>query len=216
MAEEDNISLDIEAESSVFSPIINFNSSPSEKTFSGPAEASLPEMENISAFQETQLPESVVNEYQKEEKLPEQINVEIFESMDLPERSINTNSIPDQERPDNVVTAVSDEIKITLPEAQLIENTSNESVKTDLKPEYSEIISNFSVKIDAEAAYEKAKDLEGKVNQLDKNIGALQQPKGNWINTTEKDKYEERPTVEATNLVFDARLKRFASRPIWL
>ncbi|MFN9960946.1 MAG: hypothetical protein ACK55I_48315, partial [bacterium] len=92
MAEEDNISLDIEAESSVFSPIINFNSSPSEETFSGPAEASLPEMENISAFQETQLPESVVNEYQKEEKLPEQINVEIFESLDLPERSINSNS----------------------------------------------------------------------------------------------------------------------------
>lgn len=202
MAEEENISLDIEAESSAFSPIINFNNSPEQETFSGPADVGLPE--------------SVMVESTESSKIPEQIAVEVFESPELPERTINSASLPEVETPENTVTAASDEIKITLPESEFIQNTPSEGVKSDLKPEYSEMISNFSIKIDAEAAYEKANDLEGKINQLDKNIGDLKYPKGNWINNSEKDKYEERPTVEATNLVFDARLKRFSSRPNWL
>ena len=215
MAEEDNISLDVEAETSAFSPIINFNNTSEQESFSGPSDMDLPEMNTISVIPNTSLPESVIIEPQDVTKSPDQLPVEVFESAELPERTINIASLPEIDMPENVVTAASDDIKISLPDPQLIENTGTEVLKSDLKPEYSEIISNFSVKMDPEATYEKVTDLEGKINQLDKNMGDLKYPKGNWINNTEKDKYEERPTVEATNLVFDARLRRFGSRPIW-
>jgi hypothetical protein len=216
MDEQEDISLDVEAESSAFAPIINFTKSSDTDSFVSPADSPLPDRESVSNLDNYSLPETEIIKSNDQEELPERLNVEIFENAKLPESTLNSENLESAQLPENSVTGEIDQTKIVLPESDLIQNTEVESIKSGTKPEYSEIISNFSIKVDAEAAYEKAKDLEGKVNSLDKNMNDLRYPKGNWINNSEKDKYEERPTVEATNLVFDARLKRFASRPIWV
>jgi hypothetical protein len=215
MDEENNISIDVDAESSLMAPIVNFDSSADNQSTVSPADSPLPEPESISVLKNSSLPESTVIGYEKNNTLPESVNVENFTNDELPENKLNNENILNKVDLPDAVTA-DNQIKIELPESTIIQNTDNNNPSGAIKPQYSETISNFSIKVDAEAAYEKANQLEEKLNTLDQNMSSLKNPNGNWLKNKEKNNYEERPTVDPTNLIFENRVTRFAARPVWV
>ena len=72
----------------------------------------------------------------------------------------------------------------------------------------------LQVKFDPEASYKR---LEENVDGLQNTVKSLADNTQNaWIpNPSPSSKFEERPTLEPTNLIFDARAERFAQYPTW-
>jgi hypothetical protein len=157
MNEEDNISIDLEAETSIIAPLINPNEIESGTNYSGTSE--LP------------LPESVYAEPQP---------------------------------------------SISLPEATILGPTpTTENISSTL-PQYSEILSNLFTGFDPEVLYQKTESLEKQIQEIGTSVNDLQQHgKGSWINSRDKNNFEERPTVTPTNLIFENRILRMSSRPEW-
>ena len=215
MDEENNISIDVDAESSLMAPIVNFDLSTDNQSIISPADSPLPEPESISVLKNSSLPESTIIGYEKNNTLPESVNVENFTNDELPKNQLNNENILNKVDLPDAITA-DNQIKIELPESTIIKSTDDNNPSGAIKPQYSQTISNFSIKVDAEAAYEKANQLEEKFNILDENMSSLKKSNGNWLNNQEKDKYEERPTVDPTNLIFENRVTRFSARPVWV
>jgi len=72
----------------------------------------------------------------------------------------------------------------------------------------------LQVKFDPEASYKK---LEENLDGLQTTVKTLADNTQNtWIpNPSPASKFEERPSLEQTNLIFDARSDRFAQYPNW-
>lgn len=157
MNEEDNISIDLEAETSIIAPLLTPSEIETNTNYSGTSELPLPE----NVFAEAQ------------------------------------PSIP---LPDSFVmgpTPTTENISSTL-------------------PQYSEILSNLSTGFDPEVLYQKTESLEKQIQEIGTSISELQQHgKGSWLQTREKNNFEERPTVTPTNLIFENRILRMTSRPEW-
>lgn len=75
---------------------------------------------------------------------------------------------------------------------------------------------DFAVKIDPEAAYQKAEMLEQSVMELGGGFKDLYNNlKKSWIPIREKDEFEERPIIESNNLIFYARRDKMSMAPLW-
>lgn len=75
---------------------------------------------------------------------------------------------------------------------------------------------DFAVKIDPEAAYQKAEMLEQSVMELGGGFKDLYNNlKKDWIPIREKDDFEERPIIESNNLIFYARRDKMSMAPLW-
>lgn len=83
-------------------------------------------------------------------------------------------------------------------------------------PEIQKLEMEFGVKIDAEEAYSKAEETEKKLENMSKSMVELYtQFQPQWLQNTNKDPFEERPTTEPTNLIFEARKDRTSLPPYW-
>jgi hypothetical protein len=90
-------------------------------------------------------------------------------------------------------------------------------VEENVKAQRSETAAlDFNVKMDAEAAYEKAEYLEEQMTEMRGGFQDLyNNVKNNWLPSRQKDEFEERPTIEPTNLIFYARRDRMSMPPQW-
>lgn len=74
----------------------------------------------------------------------------------------------------------------------------------------------FEIKMQPEMAYKKAEMLEEKILQLQTGMmDVVKQMNNSWIPNKNFDNFEERPTVEPTNLIFEARRDRMSQFPAW-
>ena len=75
---------------------------------------------------------------------------------------------------------------------------------------------DFMVKVDNEELQQKTKILE---NSMEEMYGGFQDMynhiKKSWIPIRDKDDFEERPTIEANNLIFYDRRDKMSMPPLW-
>lgn len=77
-------------------------------------------------------------------------------------------------------------------------------------------ISNMQVKMDASDAFKKAESVAQQVNDMRQGMDEVAKSvKSPWLPTREKDEFEERPTTEPTNLIFEQRKARMMVFPEW-
>jgi hypothetical protein len=97
-----------------------------------------------------------------------------------------------------------------------IEATEIES-KTSVVPQESKTSGiNFSVKVDPETAYKKAQEVETSLKTLQSGVETMANEMNNsWLPNKNRDDFEERPTVEATNLIFENRRDKMSQNPLW-
>lgn len=110
---------------------------------------------------------------------------------------------PDEMAPSEFINVLKD---IPVPEPISFEPTAVE-VDTKVGAELSKLSGiDFVVKVDAEEAYERTKTLEQQVLQLNGGISDIyNEMKGSWLPNKNRDDFEERPTTEPNNLIFNAR-----------
>jgi len=104
---------------------------------------------------------------------------------------------------------------IPLPETVFFTPTEINIEKT-VTPQTSTVGVNYNVKIDAEEAYNKAEQTEAMLNEV--RGGMLEmynEMKNSWLSNNNKDDFEERPTIEPTNLIFENRRDKMSSPPKW-
>ena len=75
---------------------------------------------------------------------------------------------------------------------------------------------NFNVKIDPEQVYEKTQILESQVASLQSGVETMvNEMNSSWIPNKNRDDFEERPLIEATNLIFENRRDNASLTPPW-
>ena len=106
----------------------------------------------------------------------------------------------------------------TIVDPPLMESIVYQPTKVDISEKTSAEVADVGIKLqvkfDPEASYKK---LEENVDGIRDSVTSLADNAENkWIpNPSPASKFEERPTLEQTNLVFDARAERFAQYPTW-
>ena len=106
----------------------------------------------------------------------------------------------------------------TIVDPPLLDSIVYQATKVDISEKTSAEIADVGIKLqvkfDPEASYKK---LEENVDGIRDSVTSLADNAENkWIpNPSPASKFEERPTLEQTNLVFDARAERFAQYPTW-
>lgn len=110
---------------------------------------------------------------------------------------------PDEVVPSEFINVLKD---IPIPEPISFAPTPVE-VETKVGAELSKLSGiDFVVKVDAEEAYERTKTLEEQILQLNGGISDIyNEMKGSWLPNKNRDDFEERPTTEPNNLIFNAR-----------
>lgn len=118
---------------------------------------------------------------------------------------------PDEISPSEFITVLKD---IPVPEPLTLEPTPVEA-DTKVGPAISKLSGiDFVVKIDAEEAYERTKTLEQQVLQLNGGISDIyNEMKSSWLPNKDRDDFEERPTTEPNNLIFNERRDRSSMFP---
>jgi hypothetical protein len=186
MNEENNISMDFEAERQLMSPIINVFNEEISTTNNVLFDPKLPESNLIQSVESTQLPQT-----------------ELIVSSTINETNSIDNLLPDSK-------LISQNFSVELPESSFIVPTETiDSFSSQmLQPQFSKTISPSNVDGDIDSLYQKTKSLEQMILDL--------QNKGDgWLKSKERDSFEERPTVEPTNLVFEQRKMRSSTIPEW-
>jgi hypothetical protein len=142
----------------------------------------------------------------QDELISDNSYVNVLEDIPLPE-SFSTQV----NQPTSLINVLKD---IPLPETILY--TPTENVKLDIVPPSSSIQLDYSVNVSAEEAYDKAEETEKKLNQMAMGMNELysqfQKP---WLENQNKDNFEERPTTEPTNLIFNDKRDRMSTFPQW-
>jgi hypothetical protein len=106
----------------------------------------------------------------------------------------------------------------TIVDPPLMESIVYQATKVDVSEKTSAEVADVGIKLqvkfDPEASYKK---LEENVDGLRESVTSIADNAQNkWIpNPSPSSKFEERPTLEPTNLIFDARAERFAQYPTW-
>jgi len=104
---------------------------------------------------------------------------------------------------------------IPLPETVFFTPTEINIEKT-VTPQTSTVGVNYNVKIDAEEAYNKAEQTEVMLNEVRGGmLDMYNEMKNSWLSNNNKDDFEERPTIEPTNLIFENRRDKMSSPPKW-
>lgn len=101
----------------------------------------------------------------------------------------------------------------SLPESLPIRPTQIPIV-TDAIADVAKVSVDLKVNFDAEAA---VKNLSSRVDDLAENIGNAVNNAGNkWLpDPKSQNKFEERPTTQAINYIFDVRSIEFSESPYW-
>jgi len=91
------------------------------------------------------------------------------------------------------------------------------STKMNVAPQESKTSGiNFSVKIDPETVYKKTEQLENNLKTLQSGVETMANEMNNsWLPNKNTDDFEERPIVEATNLIFENRRDQMSQNPFW-
>ena len=106
----------------------------------------------------------------------------------------------------------------TIVDPPLLDSIVYQATKVDVSEKTSAEVADVGIKLqvkfDPEASYKK---LEENVDGIRDSVTSLADNAQNkWIpNPSPASKFEERPTLEQTNLIFDARAERFAQYPTW-
>jgi len=118
---------------------------------------------------------------------------------------------PDEITPSEFITVLKD---IPVPEPLTFEATQVEA-DTKVGAQLSKLSGiDFVVKIDAEEAYERTKTLEEQVLQLNGGISDMyNEMRSSWLPNKNRDDFEERPTTEPNNLIFNERRDRSSMFP---
>lgn len=105
------------------------------------------------------------------------------------------------------------QVSMDLPESLPIRPTAI-PIDVNAAPEISKTAIDLQVKFDAETSY---KQLKGTVDELQNSMDeAARKQSYNWLpDPRASQKFEERPTTDPTNLIFDDRMDRFSSYPHW-
>lgn len=75
---------------------------------------------------------------------------------------------------------------------------------------------DFDVKMDVQEVYERTEQLEEKMGEMYGGFQDLyENVKNKWLPIKDKDEFEERPTIEPRNLIFDARRDKMSMPPNW-
>ena len=130
---------------------------------------------------------------------------------DLRSAQLDSSMPEDMPLPESVVFK-------TIVDPPLMESIVYQATKVDISEKTSAEVADVGIKLqvkfDPEASYKK---LEENVDGIRDSVTSLADNAQNkWIpNPSPASKFEERPTLEQTNLVFDARAERFAQYPTW-
>lgn len=118
---------------------------------------------------------------------------------------------PDEITPSEFITVLKD---IPVPEPLTFEATQVEA-DTKVGAQLSKLSGiDFVVKIDAEEAYERTKTLEEQVLQLNGGISDMyNEMRSSWLPNKNRDDFEERPTTEPNNLLFNERRDKSSMFP---
>lgn len=186
MNEENNISMDFEAERQLMSPIINISNDEISATRDVLFDPQLPESQLIQSIQSTELPQN-----------------EFIVSTKTSEISSSENLLPESQ-------LISQNFSVELPEASFIvpTQTTDSFSSQNLEAQFSRTITPSSVNDDIDSLYQRTKSLE-------QNILDLQNTGDGWLKTKETNSFEERPIVEPNNLVFEQRKMRSSTLPEW-
>jgi len=114
--------------------------------------------------------------------------------------------------PSTIVNVLKD---IPLPETSFYTAT---DVDTDTRvaPQIAIIDKDFNIKMDAETAYSKAEETEKKLNEVRSSmLDMYNNMMNSWLPNNNKDDFEERPTTEPQNLIFENRRDRMSMPPKW-
>jgi hypothetical protein len=114
--------------------------------------------------------------------------------------------------PSTIVNVLKD---IPLPETSFYTATDIDS-GTRVAPQIAIIDKDFNIKMDAETAYSKAEETEKKLNEVkDGMLYMYNNMMNSWLPNNNKDEFEERPTTEPQNLIFENRRDRMSMPPKW-
>jgi hypothetical protein len=216
MNEENNISMDFEAERQLMSPIINVFNEEISTTNNVLFDPKLPESDLIQSLESTELPQTqfIVSSKTNETNfvdnlLPESqpISQNFVDNL-LPESQPISQNFVDNLLPES--QPISQNFGVELPEASFMiptETTDSFSSRM-LEAQFSKTITPTNIESDVDSLYQKTKSLE-------ESIMNLQNKGDGWLKTKERDSFEERPTVEPTNLVFEQRKMRSSTIPEW-
>ena len=130
---------------------------------------------------------------------------------DLRSAQLDSSMPEDMALPESVVFK-------TIVDPPLMESIVYQATKVDISEKTSAEVADVGIKLqvkfDPEASYKK---LEENVDGIRDSVTSIADNAQNkWIpNPSPASKFEERPTLEPTNLIFDARAERFAQYPNW-
>lgn len=114
--------------------------------------------------------------------------------------------------PSTIVNVLKD---IPLPETSFYTATDVDT-GTRVTPQIANIDTDFSIKMDAEEAYSKAEETEKKLKEVrDGMLDMYNDMMNSWLPNRNKDEFEERPTTEPQNLIFENRRDRMSMAPKW-
>jgi hypothetical protein len=203
---ENQFQIDVEAEQQLLST--NLTTKPSDiaaqETETIATSFALPESFSLSE----QLQPNV--ELAKSFSLSEQLqpNVELAKSFSLSEQLqpnvelAKSFSLSEQLQPN-----------VELAQSILLEPTKLENTSAPMA-EVSKVAAGLSVKFDAESSYNQ---LSKKVEDIEQGFDSNMNLSGDrWIPYPRaQNKFEEKPTTDPTNLIFENRMDRFSNFPIW-
>jgi hypothetical protein len=114
--------------------------------------------------------------------------------------------------PSTIVNVLKD---IPLPETSFYTATDVDT-GTRVAPQIAIIDKDFNIKMDAETAYSKAEETEKKLKEVkDGMLDMYNNMMNSWLPNNNKDEFEERPTTEPQNLIFENRRDRMSMPPKW-
>lgn len=123
------------------------------------------------------------------------------------------NIVPSFNLPESLKISEQIQPTVELPESILLESTKVNFADAPLA-EVSSVAIGLNVKFDAESSYNQ---LSKKVDAMEEGFEtSLNQNLDRWIPYPKaQNKFEEKPTTDPTNLVFDDRMFKFSSIPAW-
>jgi len=129
----------------------------------------------------------------------------------MAERQLFTPSLDKDDQQINV--AINAASSTALPASILYEPT-NVLIGDTPQAQVAQVSMDLKVKFDPEL---EVKNLSEAVDSLSKGLGeAVQSIRSRWIpDPKAASDFEERPTLEQTNLIFEARKEQFSSYPKW-
>ena len=212
---EENVSIDIDAEKQLMAPLINFEDTQTTQV-GGVFDPSPAENQIMSSTVDSpeliqEIVETNLNEINFENTIIEAPTEETQFENSFVEQSFQETNFET-----NFVNETTEQPSPELPESTLFENTVIENASVQL-PNYSETIKQYTVSADPEMLMKKTERLEEQIVSMGNSINNLENSdRGKWLHPREKDNFEERPSVDPSNLIFDTKTIQMKELPRWV